>query len=75
MPHWDQDVHIAADNPITGYSNLMYALHFYAATHKEDLRKRADYALSKGLPLFVLECAGMEASGDGLLTGRSGMSG
>lgn len=24
-----------------------------------------DYALGKGLPIFVSECAGMEASGDG----------
>ena len=27
-PHWDQDIHIAADFPITGFSNLMYSLHF-----------------------------------------------
>ena len=66
-PHWDQDVHIAADSPITGYTNLMYTLHFYAATHKESLRERADYALNKKLPLFVSECAAMEASGDGPL--------
>ena len=65
LPHWDQDVHIVADDPITGYNNLMYALHFYAATHKRDLRARGEYALSKGLPLFVSECAGMEATGDG----------
>jgi endoglucanase len=66
-PHWDQDVHIAADSPITAYSNLMYTFHFYAATHKEQLRERAAYALKKGLPLFVSECAAMEASGDGPL--------
>lgn len=64
-PHWDQDIHIAADDPITGYDNLMYTLHFYANTHKQDLRDRGDYALGKGLPLFVSECASMEASGDG----------
>lgn len=64
-PHWDQDVHLAADDPITGYNNLMYTLHFYANTHRQELRDRADYALSKGLPLFVSECASMEASGDG----------
>ena len=64
-PHWDQDIHLAADSPITGYSNLMYTLHFYANTHKQELRDRGDYALSKGLPLFVSECASMEASGDG----------
>ncbi|MDR0960946.1 MAG: glycoside hydrolase family 5 protein [Mediterranea sp.] len=66
-PHWDQDVHIAADSPLTGYSNLMYTLHFYAGTHHSELRDRGDYALSKGLPLFVSECGGMEASGDGPL--------
>ncbi|MEO6136491.1 MAG: glycoside hydrolase family 5 protein, partial [Ginsengibacter sp.] len=64
-PHWDQDVHIAADNPIQGYQNLMYTLHYYAATHKKDLRDSADYALQKGLPLFISESAGMEATGDG----------
>ena len=64
-PHWDQDIHIAADNPIQGYNNIMYTLHFYAATHGEELRARGNYAISKGLPLFVSECAGMEATGDG----------
>jgi endoglucanase len=64
-PHWDQDVHIVADDPISGYSNLMYTLHFYAATHGQSLRDRGDYALGKGIPIFVSECAGMEASGNG----------
>ena len=66
-PHWDQDVHIAADDPLKNQTNIMYTLHFYAATHKEDLRKRGDYALSKGLPIFISESAGMEASGNGAL--------
>ena len=65
--HWDQDVHLAADNPITGVSNIMYTLHFYAATHKQSLRDRGDYALKKGLPLFVSEYGGCEASGNGPL--------
>ncbi|WP_245964631.1 glycoside hydrolase family 5 protein [Rufibacter immobilis] len=66
-PHWDQDVHLAADDPIKGVSNIMYTLHFYAATHKQELRDRADYALKKGLPIFISESAGMEATGDGPL--------
>nr|WP_291529995.1 glycoside hydrolase family 5 protein [Bacteroides sp. UBA939] len=66
-PHWDQDIHLAADNPITGYNNIMYTLHFYANTHTQWLRDRADYALGKGLPIFVSECAAMEASGDGAI--------
>ncbi len=64
-PHWDQDIHIAADDPIVGFDNIMYTLHFYAKTHGQWLRDRADYAISKGIPIFVSECAGMEATGDG----------
>ncbi len=66
-PHWDQDVHVVADDPIRGHTNLMYTLHYYAATHKDQLRQRGDYALSKGLPLLISESAGMEATGDGPL--------
>ena len=64
-PHWDQDIHIVADDPIEGFSNLMYTVHFYAGTHGLSLRERSDYALNKGIPIFVSECAGMEANGNG----------
>jgi len=64
-PHWAQDVHLPAADPIKGYDNLMYTLHFYAATHDKWLRDRADEAMAKGLPIFVSESAGMEATGDG----------
>jgi endoglucanase len=63
-PHWDQDVHLVADDPIKGFGNLMYTLHFYAATHKQQLRERGDYALKKGLPIFISESAGMESTGN-----------
>jgi len=65
VPNWSQDLDVAANNPIAGYDNLMYVLHFYAATHKQGLRDKANTALGKGLPVFVSECAGMEATGDG----------
>ncbi len=64
-PHWDQDVNLPADDPILGYKNLMYTLHFYAASHKKSLRDKGEYALAKGLPLFISESAGMQASGNG----------
>ncbi len=66
-PHWDQDLHLVADDPITGFSNIMYTLHFYADTHKQELRDRGDYAMQKGIPLFVSESAGMAANGNGPL--------
>lgn len=64
-PKWDQDILLPAADPIKGYDNLMYTMHFYAGTHKQWLRDRTDEAIAKGLPIFVSECAGMEASGDG----------
>lgn len=66
-PKWDQDVHLPAADPIKGFDNLMYTMHFYAGTHKQWLRDRTDEAIAKGLPIFVSECAGMEATGDGPL--------
>ena len=66
-PRWDQEIMLPANDPIKGYDNLMYTMHFYAGTHKQWLRDRTDSAIAKGLPVFVSECAGMEASGDGPL--------
>ena len=71
-PNWSQDVDIAADSPIKGYKNLMYTLHFYAATHGEDLRVKAKTALQKGLPLFVTEFGISDASGNGALNKKEG---
>jgi len=64
-PHWDQDLDAVAADPIKGQSNIMYTMHFYAGTHKQWLRDRTDAAIEKGIPVFVSECAGMEASGNG----------
>jgi len=66
-PHWDQDINLPAKDPIKGFSNLMYTVHFYAATHKQYLRDRTDEAIKAGLPIFISESAGMEATGDGPL--------
>lgn len=66
-PHWDQDVDLPAEDPILGFNNIMYTMHFYAATHGKELRDRTDEALKRGIPIFISESAGMEASGDGPL--------
>jgi endoglucanase len=66
-PHWDQDINLVADDPLTGFDNIMYTVHYYAATHKQELRDRCNYALQKGIPIFISESAGMEATGDGPL--------
>ncbi|MDR0306833.1 MAG: glycoside hydrolase family 5 protein [Chitinispirillales bacterium] len=65
-PFWCQNVNEAADDPLDGH-NLVYSLHFYAASHKGDIRDKAQYALDKGIPLFVSEWGTCLASGNGFL--------
>lgn len=65
-PTWSQDVDQAAADPIKG-DNIMYALHFYAATHKTDLRNKMTAAINKGLPVFVTEYGICDASGNGVI--------
>ena len=64
-PTWSQDVEIAAADPIEGQENIAYTLHFYAATHKDNIRDKAKTALDKGLCLFVSEFSICDASGNG----------
>lgn len=66
-PNWSQFVDQAAADPIREYDNLMYTLHFYAATHKEDLRSRMKAAVDNGLPVFVSEYGICDASGNGAI--------
>lgn len=64
-PNWSQDVDAAARKPLKQHKNIMYALHFYAGTHGQWLRNKAQQAIKKGLPLFVSEFAICDASGNG----------
>lgn len=66
-PNWSQYVDQAAADPIAGYDNIMYALHFYAATHKESLRNTMAAAVDAGLPVFVTEYGICDASGNGAI--------
>jgi len=66
-PRWDQDVDIAASDPIKGFDNLVYSFHFYASdpNHQEILRAKAELALKQGIALFVTEWGVGESNGDG----------
>lgn len=64
-PNWSQYVGDAASDPITEYDNIMYALHFYAATHTDSLRNAMISAINQGLPIFVSEFGICDASGNG----------
>ena len=66
-PHWDQDVDIAAANPITGFKNIAYSFHFYASdpNHQQKLRAKGDFAIKKGLALMITEWGVGESNGNG----------
>lgn len=66
-PNYCQAVDQAAADPIEGYDNIMYTLHFYAASHREELRERMKNAVSDGLPVFVSEFGICDASGNGAI--------
>ena len=70
-PHWDQDIHLVAESPLTGIKNIMYTVHFYAATHGDYLRDRMEAAVQKGIPVFISESGATEASGDGKIDPES----
>ncbi|WP_299895177.1 cellulase family glycosylhydrolase [uncultured Aquimarina sp.] len=61
-PFYSQRVDTAADNPLTTdinnnpVKNIAYTIHAYAGAHRQSLRDKGDYAMSKGLALFMTEC-------------------
>ena len=71
-PTWSQlgsqgHLYEPCDNPITGYSNIMYTFHFYASDrdHNQWLTQKIGTAVSRGLPVFVTEFGLSEANGNG----------
>ncbi len=65
-PTWSQQPDLAAADPLSG-ENIMYTLHFYAGTHKDDLRSRLRSVVEGGTPVFVSEYGICDASGNGNL--------
>lgn len=63
-PTWSQDVDMAVKDPIDA-ENVMYAVHFYAATHKDNIRSKVMAALDAGYPVFISEFSICDASGNG----------
>jgi len=63
---WSQGVDTASKDPVAG-ENIAYTLHFYAFSHKEDLRTRAQTALDNSTAIFVTEWGTCDYSGNGTL--------
>lgn len=64
-PEWDQRIDLVAADPLEGMTQVMYSVHFYAGTHGQWLRDRTQAAIDAGIPVFVTESSGAEASGRG----------
>lgn len=64
-PEWNQRIDLVAADPIEGQTNIVYSVHFYAGTHGQWLRDRTQAAIDAGIPVFVSESGGAEASGQG----------
>ncbi|PRY64236.1 cellulase (glycosyl hydrolase family 5) [Vreelandella songnenensis] len=69
-PTWSQDVDIASTDPIEG-RNIAYALHFYAGSHGQALRNKAETALNNGAALMVTEWGAVNADGGGAVDEQS----
>ena len=63
-PSWSQDVDLAAADPLA-FDNLAYTLHYYAGTHRQELRDKGEAALAAGETLLITEFGIVEATGDG----------
>jgi endoglucanase len=64
-PVYDKRCADASANPIACTSNIVYSIHFYAATHKQLLRDDGSQALANGVALFASEYGTTLASGNG----------
>lgn len=63
-PFWSQEIDKALADPLN-FNNIMYVLHFYADTHRDELRSRLDNCVKNGLPVFISEFGMCDASGNG----------
>lgn len=59
-PEWSSHPEIAAADPLP-FANLLYTLHFYAATHDHSYLDRIDQAKALGSAVFVTEWGAMDS--------------
>lgn len=63
-PNWCRKIKAVLNNPLS-FKNIIYACHFYAGSHKEELRESITYCLEKNIPIFISECGLTDSSGNG----------
>lgn len=61
-PDWSKDLMSVAADPLP-FDNILYTLHFYAASHGQEYRDMTEALSQAGLPIFVSEFGVTAASG------------
>ncbi|MBR2583644.1 MAG: glycoside hydrolase family 5 protein [Oscillospiraceae bacterium] len=61
-PDWSKDLYSVAADPLD-FENILYTLHFYAASHGQEYREMTEELSRKGLPIFVSEYGVTASSG------------
>ena len=61
-PDWSKDLYSVAADPLD-FENILYTLHFYAATHGQEFRDMTEELSREGLPIFVSEYGVTASSG------------
>ena len=69
-PKFSADLNSVMKDPLTGYTNIMYTLHFYASDFRDPSQVTTAY--SKGFPVFITEYGFMDSDGDKALDYTSG---
>ena len=65
-PNWCTDIKSVVENPIKTF-NIIYACHFYAGSHKSELREEIDYARNNNIPIIISECGITNSTGNGAI--------
>ena len=65
---WSQDVDEVAKKPLKddGFENVLYTVHFYAATHYDSIRAKVRKAVEAETPIFATEFGICKADGSGV---------
>lgn len=53
--YWTQQLNEVTVDPLVGFSNIMYTVHFCVGESGKDFREKCDYAISKGIPVIVTD--------------------
>ena len=69
-PRWTADLTSVMNDPLVGYSNIMYTYHFYAKDHSRT--SQVEKAYDAGFPVFISEFGFMNSDGDGKISTTNG---